>query len=139
MTSPKPVLLGTYRGLTMELYYDIFHKEFAIDLKGKGTYPVSLGTDKQGNLIRLDNEIGRIEERLSWHREHLKTLEGQLENARTEVRKEFPQEKELAEKIARLGELNALLDMDKKENIVLDSEMEEEEREPEKKRNGMER
>ena len=132
MTSPDPVPLGAYRGLAMELSYSTFSKDFVITLQGKRAYHVTLGTDIHGNITRLDNEIEKFGDNLSRCEEHLETLKAQLENAKIETVKEFPKEQELAEKTARLGELNALLDMDKKENIVLDVEPEEEETEPEK-------
>lgn len=132
MTSPDPVPLGAYRGLAMELSYSTFSKEFVITLQGKRAYHVTLGTDIHGNITRLDNEIEKFGDNLSRCEERLETLKAQLENAKVEAVKEFPKEQELAEKTARLGELNALLDMDKKENIVLDCEPEEEETEPEK-------
>ncbi len=132
MSSPDPVPLGAYRGLAMELCYDTFCKDFVIILQGKRAYHVALGTDIHGNITRLDNEIEKFGDNLSRCEERLETLKAQLENAKIEAVKEFPKEQELAEKTARLGELNALLDMDKKENIVLDAEPEEEETEPEK-------
>ena len=116
----------------MELSYSTFSKEFVITLQGKRAYHVTLGTDIHGNITRLDNEIEKFGDNLSRCEERLETLKAQLENAKIEAVKEFPKEQELAEKTARLGELNALLDMDKKENIVLDCEPEEEESEPEK-------
>ena len=132
MSSPDPVPLGAYRGLAMELSYDTFSKEFVITLRGKRAHHVALGTDIYGNVTRLDNEIERFGEGLLMCEERLETLKAQLESAKAEAEKEFPMERELAEKTARLGELNALLDMDKKENIVLDCEQDEEEPEPEK-------
>lgn len=132
MSSPDPVPLGAYRGLAMELCYDTFCKDFVIILQGKRAYHVALGTDIHGNITRLDNEIEKFGDNLSRCEERLETLKAQLENAKIEAVKEFSKEQELAEKTARLGELNALLDMDKKENIVLDAEPEEEETEPEK-------
>lgn len=101
-------------------------KEFVIALKGKLTYHVSLGTDIHGNITRLDNEIARFEDNLERCREKLENTKVQLETARVEAQKPFPKEQELSEKTARLGELNALLDMDKKDKIVLDEEPEEE-------------
>lgn len=132
MSSPDPVPLGAYRGLAMELSYNTFSKDFVISLQGKRAHHVTLGTDIHGNITRLDNEIEKFGDNLSRCEERLETLKAQLENAKIEAVKEFPKEQELAEKTARLGELNALLDMDKKENIVLDVEPEEEETEPEK-------
>lgn len=122
MTSPEPVPLGAYRGLSMELSYNTFSKEFVIALKGKRTHRVALGTDIYGNITRLDNEIEKFSDNLSRCRERLETLKAQLETAKVEAVKEFPQEQELAEKTVRLGELNALLDVGKSDKVMLDEE-----------------
>ena len=122
MKSPDGVPLGAYRGLSMELSYNSFSKNFVVTLKGKKMYHVALGTDIFGNITRIDNEIEKLPDRLEQCREHLKTLRGQLETAKVEAKKEFSKEKELSEKVARLGELNALLDIDKKERVLLDED-----------------
>ena len=134
MKSPEPVPLGTYRGLSMELSYSSVGQEFVIALHGKATYKVPLGTDIYGNITRLDNKMNELPDNLSRCREQLETAKSQLETAKAEAQKEFPQEKELAEKVARLGELNVLLDMDKKDRIVMEEEPEEGEAETEQKR-----
>ena len=139
MTSPEPVPLGAYRGLSMELSYNTFSKEFVIALKGKRTYRVSLGTDIYGNITRLDNEIEKFSDNLSRSEERLETLKAQLETAKVEAVKEFPQEQELLEKTARLGELNALLDVGKSDKVMLDEEPDEGEPEPERKKAELER
>lgn len=137
MKSPEPVLLGAYRGLSMELSYSSVGQEFVIALHGKGTYKVPLGTDIYGNITRLDNKMNELPDNLSRCREQLETAKSQLETAKVEAQKEFPQEKELAEKVARLGELNVLLDMDKKDRVVMEEEPETEEIEPEREKNGL--
>ena len=134
MKSPEPVPLGTYRGLSMELSYFSVSQEFVIALHGKGTYKVPLGTDIYGNITRLDNKMNELPDNLSRCREQLETAKSQLETAKVEAQKEFPQEKELAEKVARLGELNVLLDMDKKDRVVMEEEPETEEIEPEREK-----
>lgn len=139
MTSPNPIPLGTYRGFCMELEYDSMEKEFEMTLKGNGSYRVFLGRDDRGNITRIDNRMERLEDELSRCHEELKETEAQFENAKKEMVKEFPQEEELKEKTARLGELNALLDLDKREHLELDEEPEESEQEPEKKKEEMER
>lgn len=139
MTSPEPVSLGAYRGLSMELSYNTFSKEFVIALKGKRTYRVTLGTDIYGNITRLDNEIEKFTDNLSRSRERLETLKAQLESAKMEAVKEFPQEWELAKKTERLGELNALLDVGKSDKVMLDEELDEGEMEPERKKAELER
>lgn len=91
-------------------------------LKGTRLYHVLLGTDIFGNITRVDNELEKFPNKLEQCTERLKTLQGQLETAKEEAKKEFSKEKELTEKVARLGELNALLDMDKKERVLLDED-----------------
>lgn len=134
MKSPEPVPLGAYRGLSMELSYSSASKEFVIALHGKGTYKVPLGTDIYGNITRLDNKLNELSDYLSHCREVLETIRSQLETAKVEAQKEFPQEKELSEKVARLGELNVLLDMDRKDQVIMEEEPEEGEAETEQKR-----
>lgn len=139
MTSPEPVPLGAYRGLALALSYNTVSKDFVITLKGKRTYHVALGTDIYGNITCLDNETEKFSDNLSRCRERLETLRTQLETAKVEAVKEFPHEQELGEKTARLGELNALLDMDKKEKVLLDEALDEGELEPERKKTVPER
>lgn len=139
MKSPEGVPLGAYRGLQMELSYDSFMMGFIVALKGKQTYHVTLGEDLYGNITRIDHEIDKIPDRLEQCREYLKTLQIQLETAKKEVKKEFPKEQELSEKVARLGELNALLDMDKKDKVLLDETAEIKEAEPKRKKTERER
>lgn len=99
-------------------------------------YP--LGTDIHGNITRLDNKIQELPDKMLRWQDELENLKVQLENAKEEAQKEFPQEEELAEKVARLGELNVLLDMDKKDQVLLD-DGEGVEIEPEQKKKERER
>ena len=122
MTSPDPVPLGQYRGFAMELSFESFSKEFRITLKGTLTHTTGLGTDIFGNILRLDNLLGGMEERLVACREQLENVNVQLANAKQEVEKPFPQEDELKTKSARLDELNILLNMDKRESEIVDGE-----------------
>ena len=92
-----------------------------------GEKPSSLGSDVFGNIQRLDNTLGAFEERMAACVEQLENTRVQLENAKAEVQKPFPQEEELAAKTARLNELNALLNLDKTENEIVDAERGEEE------------
>ena len=141
MTSPDGVPLGNYRGLSMELSYDSFGKNFIVTLKGEEKYHVTLGDDIFGNITRIDNEVEKIPDRVERCEEQLENLKNQMETAKAEAKKEFPKEKELSEKVARLGELNALLDMDKKERVLLDEDASEEavKEVQEKRDNGLER
>lgn len=138
MKSAEAVLLGRYRGFPMKLSYDSFQKAFIISMYGKQVYHVPLGSDIHGNITRLDNKIQELLDKMLRWQDELENLKVQLENAKEEAQKEFPQEEELAEKVARLGELNVLLDMDKKDQVLLDDgegvEIEPEQKKKERKR-----
>lgn len=138
MKSAEAVLLGRYRGFPMKLSYDSFQKVFIISMYGKQVYHVPLGSDIHGNITRLDNKIQELPDKMLRWQDELENLKVQLENAKEEAQKEFPQEEELAEKVARLGELNVLLDMDKKDQVLLD-DGEGVEIEPEQKKKECER
>lgn len=127
MTSPNPIPIGQYRGFDMELSFDTFSREYKITLIHQLRHTVTLGTDIFGNIQRLDNTLAAFEERMAACVEQLENTRVQLENAKAEVQKPFPQEEELAAKIARLNELNALLNLDKSENEIVDGERGEEE------------
>jgi len=115
MTAPEPIPIGDYRGFSMDLSFDVFYKTFYVTLKGNLSYNVKLGTDVFGNLQRLDNALGEIPKSLEMAIENLEEIKKQFELAKVESQKEFPQEEELQEKIKRLAEVDALLNMDKKD------------------------
>lgn len=125
MKSPEPVHLGRYRGFNMVLSFDIFSKVFQITMKGTLRHTTTLGTDILGNILRLDNTLNNMEMALISEKGQLEAVKAQLVSAKEEVGKPFPQEEELKEKLARLAELNALLDMDKKESEIVEGEPEE--------------
>ena len=127
MTSPDPIPIGQYRGFDMELSFDTFSREYKITLIHQLRHTVTLGTDIFGNIQRLDNTLSSFEERMAACAEQLENTRVQLENAKAEVQKPFPQEEELAAKTARLNELNTLLNLDKTENEIVDGERGEEE------------
>ena len=127
MTSPNPIPIGQYRGFDMELSFDTFSREYKITLIHQLRHTVTLGTDIFDNIQRLDNTLGAFEERMAACVEQLENTRVQLENAKAEVQKPFPQEEELAAKTARLNELNTLLNLDKTENEIVDGERGEEE------------
>ena len=112
MKTTEPIPLGSYRGFQMELSFDSFRHDFDITLKGAVSHRVSLGTDARGNIIRLDNALSSIPEKLEKAHEQLTNLQNQQEATRAELGKPFPQEAELAEKSARLAELDAALNME---------------------------
>ena len=127
MTSPEPISIGQYRGFDMELSFDTFSREYKITLIHQLRHTVTLGTDTFGNIQRLDNTLAAFEERMAACAEQLENTRVQLENAKAEVQKPFPQEEELKTKSARLNELNAMLNLDKRENEIVDGERGEEE------------
>lgn len=124
MTSPEAKEIGTYRGFTLLLSYDVLSKVFRMTLRGELSHTVELGSDIHGNIQRMENMFEAFPVRLSACEKVLDTLKEQMENAKAEVEKPFAQEQELAEKTARLAELDALLNIDKRENDVLDAEPE---------------
>ena len=119
-------VIGSYRGFELSLRFDTYRSEYQAILKGQRRYPVPLGTDPLGNIIRLDNSLNNFPERINSAENELATLHQQQAAAQIEVEKPFPQEEELAEKFARLAELNAQLDVDEKHH---EPEQDEEEQE----------
>ena len=120
MTSPDPIPLGKYRGFDLELSFDTFEKAYQVKIKGSLSRSVSLGTDAIGNITRIDNAIEKIPERLEAKSRELSTLEQQFVTAKAEVEKPFDKEEELTEKTNRLNVLNGLLNVDKRENELVD-------------------
>ena len=137
MTNPDPIPLGEYRGFTMELYFEA--REYKVRLKGELGYPVTLGTDTFGNITRLDNALEGLPKRLEMNEMELDNLKKQFETAKVDVERPFPQEEELKTKTDRLNELNALLNVDKRENEIVGGEPDEGEEPPEKKPRDLER
>ena len=119
-------VIGSYRGFELSLRFDTYRSEYQALLKGQRKYTVPLGTDPLGNIIRLDNSLNNFPERINSAENELATLHQQQAAAQIEVEKPFPQEEELAEKSARLAELNAQLDVDEKSH---EPEQDEEEQE----------
>jgi N12 class adenine-specific DNA methylase len=104
--------IGQYRGFSMHLSFDCFDKEYRLTLKGAMSHSAALGTDVRGNLIRIDNALADMPERLKSVQAQLENLYQQQEAAKQEIGKPFPQEAELAQKSARLAMLDAELNMD---------------------------
>ena len=125
MSSPDPIPLGKYRGFETELLFNTTERNYEVRLKGATSRTVTLGDDANGNIIRLDNGIERFAESLSLAENDLENTQNQLETAMKEVQKPFIQEEELKTKLARLDELNILLNMDKTENEIVGGEPDE--------------
>ena len=120
VTGPDAVFLGQYRGFSLTLSYDGASNEYRMTMKGTLSHTAVLGADVFGNLNRMDNVIDGLSGKLEAVRTELADTRIQLENVRTELAAPFSREAELAEKTARLKELNILLNMDQKDNALID-------------------
>ena len=129
MPNADMMLLGTYRGFELNIRFDSFKNEHQAVLRAELSYPVSLGDDARGNITRLDNAIDNFADRIADAENALQNLERQKQAAEVEVAKPFAQEEELAEKSARLAELNALLNIDRDRSSSQDAPEETEETE----------
>ena len=129
MPNADMMLLGTYRGFELNIRFDSFKNEHQAVLRAELSYPVSLGDDARGNITRLDNAIDNFADRIADAENALQNLEQQKQAAEVEVAKPFAQEEELAEKSARLAELNALLNIDRGRSSSQDAPEETEETE----------
>ena len=107
-----PVQIGTYRGFSMSVSFNAFEKTYELSLRGQMTHRAVLGADPRGNLVRIDNALDKMPERLTGVQAQLENLYQQQTAAQAEVGKPFPQEEELKVKTARLTELDSLLNMD---------------------------
>ena len=132
MKSSDPIELGHYRGFDMALSSEGFSKQFKVTLFGKRTHSVGLGNDVFGNITRIDNELAGFAEDLARCERNLESTEKQLQSAKDEVSRPFPQEQEYTEKAARLRELDILLGMGERDNTVLDAEPDERDAVPER-------
>lgn len=123
------ISVGQYQGFSIRLKFDSWNKEFILSLKNENVYRVSLGSDENGNIIRINNALEAIPQKLAEAERKLETVQVQLKNAMEEVKKTFPKEEELNQKLERLSELNALLNMDEKETVMEGEEEQDEEKE----------
>ena len=139
MTSEEPVLIGDYRGFSMELSFDSFQKQFYVSLKNELSHKVELGTDVFGNIQRIDSAIDGLEKRLEISKEELANTNTQFETAKAEAKRPFPQEAELQEKAKRLAAVEVLLKMDKKDDNVIDTEISDDDAPIKKREYAMER
>ena len=139
MTSPAPVPLGKYRGFETELSFDTTERSYCVTVKGETSKQVSLGDDVFGNITRIDNTVERFVDDLEKAKDSLADTKNQFETAQKEVQKPFVQEEELKSKLARLDELNILLNMDKKENEIVGGEPDEGESTEKRKEKSYER
>lgn len=115
-----PKEIGSYRGFKMELSYSILASEFRLDLKGALSHGIALGSDIHGNIIRIDNLLASLENKCETVKQNLDSVIKQRAVAKAELGKPFAMEEELEEKNKRLAELNALLNLDEKDAVLLD-------------------
>ncbi|MFQ9854773.1 MAG: helicase-related protein, partial [Bacteroides caccae] len=125
MNSPDPIPLGKYRGFETELLFNTTERSYEVRIKGATSKNITLGDDAHGNIIRIDNGIEKFAESLTFAESELENTKAQFETAKKEVQKPFIQEDELRTKLARLDELNILLNMDKTENEIVGGEPDE--------------
>ena len=119
----QTVEIGEYAGMRMKVAFDSFNRKFVMSLKGELSHNFELGSDAFGNITRLYNVLDGMAGELSEAETKLNNVTHQLETAKLEVQKPFPAEEELKEKMERLAELDALLNMDEKgETPVLENE-----------------
>jgi CheY-like chemotaxis protein len=111
--------VGEYHGFTLSASYNLFANSFELTIKGKCSYKIEIGKDPLGNIQRIHNALSSIDKKLVESEQKLETVQQQLATAQEEVKKPFPKETELNEKMERLSELNALLNMDEKGNETI--------------------
>ena len=111
--------VGEYHGFTLSASYNMFSNAFELTVKGKCSYKLEIGKDPVGNMQRIHNTLSSIDRKLAESEQKLETVQQQLATAQEEVKKPFPKEAELNEKMERLSELNALLNMDEKGNETI--------------------
>mgnify|MGYP007041518460 CR=1 FL=1 len=122
MLNADPLDIGEYRGFKMELKFDTFTQAFQILLKNNLTYTVALGNDANGNILRIDNVIEGLDKQLVNQKNLLENINQQLQNAKEECKKQFPQEEELQKQNKRLEELNIALNLNEKNHEIIDGQ-----------------
>ena len=120
-TNPDNEEIGKYRGFRLELGFNSVEKQFTLTMKNKYSYSIFLGSDTFGNITRINNALEAIKDKIPDEKLRIENIEKQLETAKMEVKKPFPQEEQLKEKMKKLEELNILLKLDEKEKQVLDT------------------
>lgn len=122
--------VGEYLGFKLNVTFDSFNNKFVMNVKGAMSHPMEVGSDPLGNITRINNVLEAMPSQLEEAQMKLSNVKHQLETAKAEVDKPFPQEAELSEKLERLAELNALLNMDEKGDDAIG--MDDDAAEPEK-------
>ena len=110
--------IGQYRGFGMEVFFDALSNEIKADIKGKGSYRITLSSSETGNITRIDNAINHIPEKIDECKSEIEALNTKLENSKVELAKPFSKEQELKTKLARQSELDRELNLDNKEKLL---------------------
>lgn len=110
--------IGQYRGFRLDVFFDALSNDIKMDIKGKGSYRITLSSSDTGNLTRIDNAINHIPEKIDEYKSEIEILNTQLENSKAELAKPFLKEQELKTKLARQSELDRQLNLDNKENLL---------------------
>ena len=110
--------IGQYRGFSMEIFFDALSNDIKMDIKGNGSYRITLSSSDTGNLTRIDNAINHIPEKIDEYKSEIEALNTQLENSKAELAKPFLKEQELKTKLTRQSELDRQLNLDNKENLL---------------------
>ena len=139
ITTPAPTLIGEYRGFEMEVMFDSTFNLYKLRIKKNEIYTIELGKDTFGNITRIENVFGNFAKVIEENTANLEELKRQFENAKEEVKKEFPYENELKEKMLRLSEVNKELEIKDKDDEVIEDVDEQEEIENETKSKDYER
>lgn len=113
--------VGEYLGFSLKVKFDAFYRKFVLNVKGDMSHPIEIGVDPFGNLTRINNALEAMPTELEEAQTKLANVEHQLETAKIEVNKPFLQEAELSEKLERLAELDALLNMGEKEDSIIEN------------------
>ena len=110
--------IGQYRGFRLEVFFDALSNDIKMDIKGNGSYRITLSSSDTGNLTRIDNAINHIPEKIDEYKSEIEALNTQLENSKAELAKPFLKEQELKTKLVRQSELDRQLNLDNKENLL---------------------
>ncbi|MFR7908941.1 MAG: helicase-related protein, partial [Oscillospiraceae bacterium] len=110
--------IGQYRGFRLDVFFDALSNDIKMDIKGNGSYRITLSSSDTGNLTRIDNAINHIPEKIDEYKSEIEALNTQLENSKAELAKPFLKEQELKTKLARQSELDRQLNLDNKENLL---------------------
>ena len=121
ITSPDPISIGHYRSFEISVFFDSFYAEYKLQLKGYGRYQIDLGSDKFGNIVRINNALDGLEKQLQENENALADVKSQLASAKIEAEKPFDREEELQEKAKQFAKLTMELKIEEKDPNIIDN------------------